>query len=78
MSPSTPFVDCLLTLLVLIAAIICSREIVRREADGLALAKRVEMQLQVAKAHLEGGGSLGEGFGISGPVDQKYRKMSRC
>ena len=54
MSPSTPFVDCLLTLLVLIAAIICSREIVRREADGLALAKRVEMQLQVAKAHLGG------------------------
>lgn len=61
MSPSTPFVDCLLTLLVLIAAV-CSREIVRREADGLALAKRVEMQLQVAKTHLEGGGSLGERF----------------
>ena len=63
MSRSTPFVDCLLTLLVLIAtAAVCSREIVRREADGLALAKRVEMQLQVAKTHLEGGGSLGEGF----------------
>lgn len=35
---------------------------VRREADGLALAKRVEMQLQVAKAHLEGGGHFAKVF----------------
>eukprot|EP00435_Cladocopium_sp_Y103_P039879 s1038_g10.t1 len=35
---------------------------VRCEADGLALAKRVEMQLQVAKTHLEGGGHFAKIF----------------
>lgn len=35
---------------------------VRCEADGLALAKRVEMQLQVAKTHLEGGGHFAKVF----------------